>query len=237
MSAEPKKKGDTFTLESEVLNSARTYLESQSQEQGELYTAYAALVDEYNKLLDEAKFITKVSDKLESKLNTANEKLQSFNETLTNEADTAKAEKERAQQRSKELNKQREQIAKQASKQQMMIVIFVAVYAISMGLTLWILYFRQDAQQRVANSDNWTNTIKRFEGRSDAEVKIDNIFLRQSDGSFYPTPPTDTTRTTPGSAAVPAQRQQATPPPAQQPAPAGNTEAQPTQGDPNSGGF
>jgi len=76
------KKAEGFAMEQEVLRQARETLERENVSIEVLRESYSGLCEEYEKLLDETKFLTKVSDKLEAKLSAANDKLADYNKEL-----------------------------------------------------------------------------------------------------------------------------------------------------------
>jgi len=136
------KRADAYPNEAKVLEQAQSFLDNKAAHTTESLTeAYTNMVEEYGKMLNEVRFITKVSDKLESKLNAANEKLEAYNAQLTDEADHAKKDREKAIERSKRIYQDKSQIEKMANKQQMTIVIFVAVYIITVVMLVYLFVF------------------------------------------------------------------------------------------------
>lgn len=142
------KKSETFVLEQQVLDQARAVQANESISQTELKEAYGSLCDEYNKLLDEARFLTKVSDKLETKLNTANDKLRKYNESLAEEAETVRQQKDAVMTKSKKLAEQKKAADAASNKVRMILIIFVALYLITGVLVWYILSENYDIQKK-----------------------------------------------------------------------------------------
>jgi uncharacterized phage infection (PIP) family protein YhgE len=139
-----KEKSETFVVETEVLNKAKEVLNQDELSKDDLYKEFENLCNEYGKLLDEAKFLTKISDKLENKLNAANDKLRDYNEALAQEADTAKTEREKALQKSKQLSREKSEADTQLNKQQILLVILIALLAINLIILIMIMVFGVD---------------------------------------------------------------------------------------------
>jgi len=101
-----KKKSEAFEAETQILVKARETLEKSSDDADALRQAYASICDEYERLLEEARFLTKVSDKLEVKLNKANEQLEAHNKQLSSEKELVENEMGRALKTNKKLREE-----------------------------------------------------------------------------------------------------------------------------------
>ena len=78
-----KKKGHVFGKESKYLNHAEKIREQASElSQEELAEEYKLLADQYALLLGDAKIVTSVSDRLQNKVNKANDQILDQNEKL-----------------------------------------------------------------------------------------------------------------------------------------------------------
>jgi len=75
-------KQQLFQHEITVLERSRAVVEDDSKEKSEIVGEYKNLCDHYEEMLDQSKLITKVSDKLQNKLNTANSALADKNVEL-----------------------------------------------------------------------------------------------------------------------------------------------------------
>lgn len=71
-----KRQSEAFPNEVETLKAARENATNPNLTTEEVQRAFNNLCDEYEKLLEETRFLTKTADKLEMKLNAANEKLK-----------------------------------------------------------------------------------------------------------------------------------------------------------------
>ncbi len=143
MDLKSKKKGDAFQAESNALNTAREVLErGDSVAPGELNTAYRTLVEEYEKLLDEVKFLTKVSDKLEAKLNSTNEQLKQYNESLAQEAETAKASKDKVLEKNKQLYQEKSELDYKMNRFQMTLIILIVILVVVVIILLYWAFIK-----------------------------------------------------------------------------------------------
>jgi ABC-type Na+ efflux pump permease subunit len=135
-------KGESFSIEAEVLEKARNVVErGDAVSEADIREAFSKLVEEYGKLLDEARFLTKISDKLETKLNKANEELKVFNEALANEAEKERFEKERAVNRSKKLITEKTETEKRSEKIQMLMIILIALFLVTVVTLVYLFVF------------------------------------------------------------------------------------------------
>lgn len=82
-----KKKRNLFVRETNILSSARENAESNTLTPEEKEQKFLELCNNYEDLLDQSKLITKVSDRLQNKINTANSKLEEKNVELQNTID------------------------------------------------------------------------------------------------------------------------------------------------------
>jgi uncharacterized protein (DUF3084 family) len=139
MELKSKKKAEAFSNEITVLTNARQTLEASGVSEQDLRTAYTTLCDEYEKLLDEAKFLTKVSDKLESKLNASLEKLKTFNAELTTEAEVAKNQKEKVMEKNKQLYQEKSELDFRMNRFQLiLIVLIVILFVVLLIMAYWL---------------------------------------------------------------------------------------------------
>lgn len=81
------KKENLFKFEAQVLENSEALLAKEETTFEEYKNAYKELCSNYSELLDQTKLITKVSDKLQNKLNSANEALEVKNIELSNTID------------------------------------------------------------------------------------------------------------------------------------------------------
>lgn len=81
------KKENLFRFEAQVLENSESLLSKEGISFEEYKEAYKELCHNYSELLDQTKLITKVSDKLQNKLNTVNEALEVKNIELSNTID------------------------------------------------------------------------------------------------------------------------------------------------------
>lgn len=146
MELKSKKKPEAFQQESDSLEAARQLLDRPVVPEAEMRTAYAQLLDEYGKLLDEAKFLTKVSDKLESKLNATNEQLRVYNEALASEAETAKVQKDKVLEKNKQLYLEKSDLDTRVNKFQLTLIILIVVLFVIIILLIYWLFFKPDVR-------------------------------------------------------------------------------------------
>ena len=66
---------DVFEKEVQALNHAKSMVKIEGATLEDMRTEYALLVKDYEKLLDDTRVITKISDRLQNRLDRANEKL------------------------------------------------------------------------------------------------------------------------------------------------------------------
>ena len=135
-----KRKEDVFTVETESLTKAKD-VANNSQSLDDLRKAFLSFCEDYEKLLDEAKFITKVSDKLESKLNKANEQLKLYNEELAHEAEDVKSKNEKITKRSVELYEQKKTLDKKTNTLQLLVILMIAMLLVAIVLILYKVLF------------------------------------------------------------------------------------------------
>lgn len=139
MELKSKKKAEAFSEENAMLTAARATLEKTAVSDAEWRTAYSMLCDGYEKLLDEAKFLTKVSDKLENKLNASLEQLKVFNAELSNEAETAKNQKEKVLEKNKQLYQEKSELDFRMNRFQLiLIVLIVILFVVLLIMAYWL---------------------------------------------------------------------------------------------------
>ncbi len=143
MELKSKKKGEAFQSEINTLNAAREVLErGEVVPQAELVSAYKNIVEEYEKLLDEVKFLTKVSDKLEAKLNSTNEQLKTYNATLATEAETAKAQKDKVLEKNKQLFQEKTDLDFKMNRFQMTLIILIVILVVVVIILLYWAFIK-----------------------------------------------------------------------------------------------
>jgi uncharacterized membrane protein len=75
-------KEQLFDKELKVLEHAKSILEQINQADADWKAEYKTLTDDFEKLLEDSKVITKISDRLQNRLNLTNDKLKEANDTL-----------------------------------------------------------------------------------------------------------------------------------------------------------
>jgi uncharacterized membrane protein len=138
----PKKPAETFVSEAEVLREAQSKVENLDLSTDDLRAAFKVLTEEYEKMLDEARFLTKVSDKLESKLNSANEKLQANAKLLVKEADDSKQVAAKTLKDNRKLNQVKTDLDKQVGNTQMVLIIVIAALIIVILVFVYWTFLR-----------------------------------------------------------------------------------------------
>jgi cell division protein FtsL len=131
-----KRQSEAFPNEVETLKTARENANNPNLTTEEVQRAFNNLCDEYEKLLEETRFLTKTADKLEMKLNAANEKLKAEKNILATEAEVNKSEKEKALHKNKQLFQEKIEAVSSVNKLQtslMIIVVLLLVLVIILG--------------------------------------------------------------------------------------------------------
>ena len=80
--ADNSDKGLLFKNENLVLTHSKGFLEDKKHSIEDIYNGYSKLSKQYEQLLSETQVITKVSDRLQNKLNSANEQVRQINDHL-----------------------------------------------------------------------------------------------------------------------------------------------------------
>ncbi|MCS7073109.1 MAG: hypothetical protein NZ108_01440 [Bacteroidia bacterium] len=143
---ETKKKGqDAFSAEMAVLSKARELITSENLTPDEIKAAYVNLCEEYEKLLDEAKFLTKISDKLESKLNATNEKLKQYNAEISQEAEEVKSKNEKILEKNKQLYQEKSELDFKMNKFQLTLTVLLALLVVSVLFIIYYIVFKKPA--------------------------------------------------------------------------------------------
>jgi len=156
MELKSKKKAEPFGNELDFVTQAKERLANETIPAEEMKTLYSHMCEEYERLLDEAKFVTKVSDKLEKKLQDSNDKLQQFNEMLAQEAEEEKRQKGKVLEKNKQLYKQTSELDTKTNKLQLILVILLAVLAVIIILLVYKLYFadeQKDLKEKMKQED------------------------------------------------------------------------------------
>lgn len=141
MELKSKKKADAFAVESDFLTSSRAKIDGLGTTE-ELREALRHSLDEYERLLEESKFLTKVSDKLESKLNTANEQLKKFNEELSTEAEIAKNQKDKVLEKNKQLYQEKSELDFRMNRFQLTLIVLIALLVVVILILVYYFYFK-----------------------------------------------------------------------------------------------
>jgi uncharacterized membrane protein len=135
------KKSEAFASEAEYLRLARERASREDLTQPELSEIFHELCAEYEKLIEEARFITKISDKLEAKVNAQNEELEQKNKLLSQDVDVAMTEKEKALKKNERLAQAKAESEVSKNKLQLLITILIALLLIVVILFVYIIFF------------------------------------------------------------------------------------------------
>ena len=136
-----KKKQEAFSIEMEVLRKAKEVVEDSSLPEAEIRTEFTSFIAEFEKLLEEARFLTKVSDKLEAKLRTHNEKLSENNKELEQNVDTTKAEKEVILKKNQKLYQEKTQGEISRNKLQLTLLMLLAAVVILIIMFFYYIFW------------------------------------------------------------------------------------------------
>jgi predicted nuclease with TOPRIM domain len=137
-----KNKQDAFTTEAEVLNVARQKIADANLTPEQVREAFTTLADDYERVLEEVKFLTKVSDKLEAKVNAQNEKLQEFNKMLAKEAEDSKTVAQKTLQQNKKLSQAKTELDKQVGNTQMVLIVVIAALVVVILVFVYWTFLR-----------------------------------------------------------------------------------------------
>lgn len=149
-----KKRGDAFSAEQDVLKVAQDHVNDSSASIDDVRMAFSRLCEEYEKLLEETKFITKVSDKLEAKLNKANEALQKNNLELSTDLEIKSTEIDKTLQSNKQLRKQKSELDEKQNQLQMTLIIIIAILLVAMVIFIWLLFkFKEESDTAKKSND------------------------------------------------------------------------------------
>ncbi len=145
MDIKAKKKEEAFGVETSVLNNARELL---NKEVGpdEMKTGYASICDEYEKLLDEVKFLTKVSDKLESKLNTTLEQLKVANSHLEEDKMKEKNQKEKAMEKNRQLFQEKSELDFKMNRFQLVLIVMIVALFVILLIMAYYLFIKPNVR-------------------------------------------------------------------------------------------
>lgn len=175
-----KKKSEAFEAETQILVKARETLEKSGDDAEVLRKAYASICDEYERLLEEARFLTKVSDKLEIKLNKANEQLEAHNRQLSTEKEMVETEMGKALKTNKKLREEKTGLDESRNKLQMTLIIIIAVLLVIFVIFIWYGYQMNDEISTKEKSllqlktkvEALEETAKLFEKERDSLAKL-----------------------------------------------------------------
>lgn len=155
-----KKKGDTFAAENEFLAAAREKLENGSISEEQLKSSYAEICEKYEELLQEARFLTRVSDKLEKKLSVANDKLKQENTGLTHQTEQIKSEMGKALKTNKQLSKEKSALDESQNKLQMTLIFIIAAMLIVMVTMGWFWYETAQEAEEIPKFQDQIKTLE-----------------------------------------------------------------------------
>ena len=175
-----KKKSEAFEAETQILVKARETLEKNSEDTDVLRKAYASICDEYERLLEEARFLTKVSDKLEVKLNKANEQLEAHNRQLSTEKEMVETERGKALNSNKKLREEKTGLDESRTKLHMILIIIIAILLVIFVIFIWYGYQMNDEIDSKEKSllqlktkvESLEETAKVFEQERDSLAKL-----------------------------------------------------------------
>ena len=159
-----KKKQDAFSAEQEVLRVAQEKANDPSASIDDIRTGFSRLCEEYDKLLEETKFLTKVSDKLEGKLNRANEELQKNNLQLSSEVEIKSTEIDKTLQSNKQLRRQKSELDEKQNQLQMTLIIIIAVLLVVMVIFIWLLFkFKEESDPALKAKEGLQQKVKELQ--------------------------------------------------------------------------
>jgi cell division protein FtsL len=141
-----KRQSEAFPNEVQTLRVARENATNPNLTIEEVQRAFSNLCDEYEKLLEETRFLTKTADKLEMKLNAANEKLKAEKNILATEAEVNKSEKEKALHKNKQLFQEKTEAVTSINKLQTTLIIIVVLLII---LVIILGYYATHPQKMI----------------------------------------------------------------------------------------
>jgi cell division protein FtsL len=141
-----KRDSEAFPNEVEALRTARTAATDPTLGIEDVQKAFINLCDEYEKLLEETRFLTKTADKLEMKLNAANEKLKAEKNVLATEAEINRTEKEKALHKNKQLFQEKAEAVTSINKLQTTLIIIVVLLIV---LVIVLGYYATHPQKMI----------------------------------------------------------------------------------------
>jgi uncharacterized membrane protein len=183
-----KKKSEAFEAETQILVKARETLEKNSEDMDVLRKAYASICDEYERLLEEARFLTKVSDKLEIKLNKANEQLEAHNRQLSTEKELVETEMGKALKTNKKLREEKTGLDESRNRLQMILIIIIAVLLVIFVIFIWYGY------QMNEEIDAKEKSLLQLKTKVESLEETTRIFEKERDSLAKLIPPPKTKR-------------------------------------------
>lgn len=128
------KKSETFIKEHELLHRVKAFGNGEAQNPESYQAAFSELILGYEELLQETKFLTKVSDRLEKKLSKANDQLEQHNKHIQAENTGLSRENKRVKEKANQIIQEHDKLGKKLSKFQVavMVIIFL-VFMIVLG--------------------------------------------------------------------------------------------------------
>lgn len=179
-----KKKGETFEIESKTLREAKELGTGSDINLEKLQQAYVNICDEYEKLLDEAKFLTKVSDKLEARLNKANEELQVHYEKIAHEKENVEAAYDKTKKKASQLARENTEIEAGRNKLQMVLIFVIAGLLVVIVVFVWYTFVMKDDLRQALHERE-----KSAAGMKSLELKIQNLEQAQREAEEAKTAP------------------------------------------------
>ena len=135
------KKSETFVKETAILEQAKSVVGPGAGVGTFNYQdAFATLVENYEELLSEARFLTRVSDRLEKKLSRANEALEANNIKL--EATNTRIAKEntKVKKKNKQIAQEYNKLGRRMNKFQVAVAVIIFLVFLLVLFGLYILF-------------------------------------------------------------------------------------------------
>lgn len=150
-----ERKRDAFVEETQVLQVAKSLLNESSLSPDQWREKYVELVESYERLLEEARFLTKNADRLEKRLHEANEQLERQKRILEKEYEESEKQKEVVLQTNKKLAQEKTALDTQVNRVQMVLIILVAVLVVIILFMLYYLVWKPKLEFSPAPSTSW----------------------------------------------------------------------------------
>ncbi|MGQ9863532.1 MAG: hypothetical protein ACUVRD_03485 [Bacteroidia bacterium] len=150
-----ERKRDAFAEESQVLQLAKSVVNDASLSSDQWREKYVELVESYERLLEEAKFLTKNADRLEKRLHEANEQLERQKRILEKEYEESEKQKEVVLQTNKKLAQEKTALDTQVNRVQMILIILIAVLVVIILFMLYYLVWKPKLEFSPTPSTSW----------------------------------------------------------------------------------